>query len=569
MADLKITQLTELTSPLISDILPIVDDPSGSPVTKKITLSNLLAQKTIVTVSTSDGADYVCDGANDEVQINQAITAVATAGGGIVYLKEGTYELGNADLAAFWSPTLYGGVIMKDKVTLKGEGINKTILNLTTMPSSPTTGTRYIAVAMDLQTNNDMVVEDLSITLPAGTQGGSGYWATGIVFTGSRCVIRNVHITNGDWGFIGVSCSFNTTTKEITTDTTNCLADNVITTGNTASCSIRKATDCTVRQCRFYSFHDDAFLAAVALQRITFIDNVFDGEGTTGGSSNGALYIVNDAAIDTDLFTVSDIKIIGNTFRRHQLSSNSGGIALNTAKNIIIQGNIIEKCKGDGINNTGGTTLRNITITDNIIRLNEGDGIDLQSTAGSEGMNIIIQGNRIYNNTSRAINLTNQTNGLYDGITIQGNEIWDDQGASDTQTTGIRFLSTGSGVDTANIKIEGNNIYDTDTPIDVSTSGGATFTNLNIRNNTGFITEATGTGTIANGATSATITHGLSWTPTLSEITITGGENPTADIGTIWVDTIGATTFKVNCEVDPSTSGFDFGWKVTILRTTL
>src|SRR3990167_660747 len=563
MADLKITQLTELTSPLISDIIPIVDDPSGSPETKKITLSNLLSQKTVVTVSRSDGADYVCDGANDEVQINQAITAVAAAGGGVVYLKEGTYELGNADLAAFWSPTLYGGVIMKDKVTLRGEGVNKTILNLTTMPSSPATGTRYIAVAMDAQTNNDMVVEDLSITLPAGTQGGSGYCATGIVFTGDRCVIRNVHITNGDWAFIGVSCTFNTTTKEITTDTMNCLADNVITTGNTASCSIRKATDCTVRQCRFYSFHDDAFLASVALQRITFIDNVFDGENTSGGSSNGALYIVNDASIDTDLFTVSDIKIIGNTFRRHQLSSNSTGIALNTIKNILIQGNTIEKCLGDGINNTGGTTLRNITIVDNIIRQNSVDGIDFQSTAGSEGMNLIIRGNRIYNNTGRAINLTNQTNGFYDGITIQGNEIWDDQGVA-TQTTGIRFLSTGSGVDTANVKIENNNIYDTNTPIDVSTSGGATFTNLNVRNNLGHITEASGTGTVNSGATTAVITHGLSVTPTADDITVI----PTNGMGNaskFWITTFTSTQFTINVDVDPGADTATFAWKGIVL----
>ena len=41
MADLKITQLTENTSPQTSDILPMVDDPGGTPVTKKITIENL------------------------------------------------------------------------------------------------------------------------------------------------------------------------------------------------------------------------------------------------------------------------------------------------------------------------------------------------------------------------------------------------------------------------------------------------------------------------------------------------------------------------------------------------
>lgn len=41
MADAKITQLTELTAPALEDLLPIVDDPSGTPITKKIALSNL------------------------------------------------------------------------------------------------------------------------------------------------------------------------------------------------------------------------------------------------------------------------------------------------------------------------------------------------------------------------------------------------------------------------------------------------------------------------------------------------------------------------------------------------
>lgn len=42
MADTKITDLTALTSAADADIIPIVDDPSGTPVTKKITKANLL-----------------------------------------------------------------------------------------------------------------------------------------------------------------------------------------------------------------------------------------------------------------------------------------------------------------------------------------------------------------------------------------------------------------------------------------------------------------------------------------------------------------------------------------------
>ena len=37
----KITELTALTTAANSDVIPIVDDPSGSPATKKITVANL------------------------------------------------------------------------------------------------------------------------------------------------------------------------------------------------------------------------------------------------------------------------------------------------------------------------------------------------------------------------------------------------------------------------------------------------------------------------------------------------------------------------------------------------
>ena len=43
MADQKITELTENTTPLGTDLLALVDDPAGSPATQKIKISNVLA----------------------------------------------------------------------------------------------------------------------------------------------------------------------------------------------------------------------------------------------------------------------------------------------------------------------------------------------------------------------------------------------------------------------------------------------------------------------------------------------------------------------------------------------
>jgi len=42
MADAKISELTELVSPTADDVLAMVDDPAGTPATKKTTLVNLL-----------------------------------------------------------------------------------------------------------------------------------------------------------------------------------------------------------------------------------------------------------------------------------------------------------------------------------------------------------------------------------------------------------------------------------------------------------------------------------------------------------------------------------------------
>lgn len=41
MADAKITALTAMTDPIGTDVIPIVDDPAGSPITKKVTLTSL------------------------------------------------------------------------------------------------------------------------------------------------------------------------------------------------------------------------------------------------------------------------------------------------------------------------------------------------------------------------------------------------------------------------------------------------------------------------------------------------------------------------------------------------
>jgi hypothetical protein len=80
----------------------------------------------------------------------------------------------------------------------------------------------------------------------------------------------------------------------------------------------------------------------------------------------------------------------------------------------------------------------------------------------------------------------------------------------------------------------------------------------------GYVTQGSGTSSIASGATSSgNIAHGLAVTPTAQMIYFTPTATTTNDVGGWpWVNTIGATNFKVDCRADPGASGLAFGWSI-------
>lgn len=56
MADTKVTALTELTTPAGGDLLYIVDDPAGTPLSRKVTVTNLFANASPITVASGGSA---------------------------------------------------------------------------------------------------------------------------------------------------------------------------------------------------------------------------------------------------------------------------------------------------------------------------------------------------------------------------------------------------------------------------------------------------------------------------------------------------------------------------------
>lgn len=78
MADKKVTQLAALTAPNKNDILLVVDDPSGTPVSKKITIENLLGATTeleVAAVNIDATGRYRLSGNTVLIEATNGITA--------------------------------------------------------------------------------------------------------------------------------------------------------------------------------------------------------------------------------------------------------------------------------------------------------------------------------------------------------------------------------------------------------------------------------------------------------------------------------------------------------------
>jgi len=78
MDDRKITELNALTAPSQKDLLYVVDDPSGTPVSKKISLYDLFGSvpaNTSVSGTLTVSANSTINGANSVVSANLNITS--------------------------------------------------------------------------------------------------------------------------------------------------------------------------------------------------------------------------------------------------------------------------------------------------------------------------------------------------------------------------------------------------------------------------------------------------------------------------------------------------------------
>jgi len=158
MANKKITELTEETSPQGADLLALVDDVSGTPTTKKVTVTNLMGQAPVQSVNTATGAVVLdADDIDDTSTTNKFVTAADITNLGNL---SGT-NTGDQDLSSYLQSVSAGDLT-------DGNFDGEAILGFDASIEDQT-GTTYTLLSSD---NGRVVVLDnasaVTVTVPSG-----------------------------------------------------------------------------------------------------------------------------------------------------------------------------------------------------------------------------------------------------------------------------------------------------------------------------------------------------------------------------------------------------------------
>ncbi len=623
-------------------------------------------------------ADYVCDGTDDQVQIQTAIDVVHALGGGVVQLLEGTYTFGISDKLG--AENIWYNILLKDNVTLKGSG-SGTILKATDTTIS---NSRFVIL---IHNSNNVAIKDLIL---------DGNTANGVQVTilsverSNKVIIENCHIINSYFSLIYLGGAKNVLIEGCYLEklaTPNYALGHTLDIDNPISAGTADNTEDVIIANNTIVVGDTDGTRTENCSRITYIGNSFTNtQGYKG---------VDIATNDTPPF-VEDMKIIGNTFNNSNVDVGSvtgnvlitgnqlqGGfiniatlssttdvlVSNNMIRNsytygiyalnllagakLSILGNHVSSCVNSGVKVSGSGTGTYIKVADNTISNSGADGImfylgtsrfdvfdntivsptgygiqlwtailgnvrgnriisptsdgiyvrtashksniidNVIESAGGIGINIvasndnIITNNRIdtpisyglalntshYNVISENKILSASTRGMniygtYNRISknylqsIFGSGIYLDNGYNtvtdndiiDVATGGTKILEANSGADYN--YISGNRISGTGAGII-----GRVGVNTKVARNIGYTTENSGTATIASGNTSITVSHGLSAQPATSTIAVV----PTNNLGSatkFWVSNVGATTFRINTDVDPGVTTATFNWQI-------
>ena len=485
---------------------------------------------------------------DDTTAINAAIVAAA---GRTLYFPGGTYKT--------------TGVTVANEVTIQGEGYSRSQLSLIaggTTPVMTINGASHVCV-------QDFSVDGNKVNCPSGMTG------IRIIGTCTGPEFNRVFFVN---------CKTDGLSQAGVVDyiiVRDCIAE---TNGNDGF-SIATATKALVSGNRAVLNGRYGIIVTGSLARIE--SNVCSGNANAvaGGSGIGLVNAANYSVI-TGNESINN-GVAGSIYAH--------GIGVGSSDYITITSNYCASNVGNGIDYTtnGSVGCKYTSTVGNLCLANYDNGIaiDSQSHYATVANNVVVAsmgagifyyasaygvctGNELYLNGNSPGQCAFAGSGSYpfgiylDGYSNAGTDYYCfNTNISNNLIQGSTYATTGRGLKVINGAVTPalNNIITGNTFLNntqhVDTAQGAIY---KARDNFNWLTQNSGTSSIASAATSVVVTHGLAVTPTADAITITTTGLCTSDPGQIYITSITSTQFTVNCRTAPGASTLAFSWRASV-----